>query len=91
MLQKEVELELAYGLILGKTAIHPGQVSIIESAFAVKEEELKMAFRMLSDDAPALFKMNDTMCELATHRKWASMVVQRSKIYGVVGEVLKGR
>lgn len=66
VLQKEVELDLAYGLF-GKTAIHPGQVPIIESAYAVKEEELKMAFRMLSDDAPVLFKMNDTMCELATH------------------------
>ena len=85
VLRKEVELDLAYGLF-GKTAIHPRQVSLIESAYAVKAEELRMAFRMLSDDAPALFKMNDTMCEVATHRKWASMVIQRSEIYGVVGE-----
>ncbi len=87
VLRSEVELDLAYGLF-GKTAIHPEQVPVIESAYAVKEEELKMAFKVLSDDAPALFRMNDTMCELATHRRWAGMVVQRSKIYGIVGKVV---
>lgn len=86
VLRAEVELDLAYGLF-GKTAIHPEQVAVIESAYAVKEEELKMAFKVLSDDAPALFRMNDTMCELATHRRWAGMVVERYKLYGIVGKV----
>ena len=85
VLQKEVELDLAYGLF-GKTAIHPQQVPIIESAYAVREDDLKMALGILIDDAPAVFRMNDTMCELATHRNWATIILQRSKIYGILGK-----
>lgn len=85
VLQKEVELDLAYGLF-GKTAIHPQQVPIIESVYMVKEDDLKMALGILLEDAPAVFQMNDTMCELATHRSWATAILQRSKIYGILGK-----
>jgi len=44
-LQKEMKLDLAYGL-LGKTAIHPTQVPTIESAYAVDVEDYEMAISL---------------------------------------------
>ncbi len=81
-LQKEMKLDLAYGLI-GKTAIHPTQVPIIESAYAVDAEDYQMAISLSDREAPAVFRMHNAMCEVATHQQWAESIINRQMCYGV--------
>lgn len=87
-LKDEVAQDLQYGLF-GKTAIHPNQIDLIESAYKVRMEELEMAEAIVEPNAPAVFKMNDTMCEPATHRQWAMSILRRADIYGVIGEQVR--
>lgn len=84
VLLEEVERDLAHGLF-GKTAVHPEQVSLIESAYAVSPEELEMAEHVLAEGAPAVFRMHDTMCEEATHARWAALIRARAELYGLTG------
>ena len=81
-LQKEMQLDLAYGL-LGKTAIHPTQVSIIEAAYTVDLEDYEMAQSLSDIEAPAVFRMHDAMCEVATHQNWATDIINRQRCYGI--------
>ena len=81
-LHKEMKLDLAYGLI-GKTAIHPTQVPAIESAYAVDVEDYEMALSLCDREAPAVFKMHNAMCEVATHQQWAESIIHRKMCYGV--------
>lgn len=82
-LQKELRLDLAYGLS-GKTAIHPEQVSIIEAAYRVEPDEFDMALKISEQEAPAVFKMHNAMCEVATHKKWAIEIINRHAVYGSI-------
>ena len=86
-LQKEMKLDLAYGL-LGKTAIHPTQVPTIEAAYAVDLEDYEMALSLSDTEAPAVFRMHDAMCEVATHQNWAADVINRRQCYGVKDALL---
>jgi len=81
-LQKEIMLDLAHGLI-GKTAIHPTQVPLIESAYAVDNEDYEMAHALCEQAAPAVFRMHDAMCEVATHQQWAQNILNRQDCYGL--------
>ncbi len=81
-LQKEISLDLAHGLI-GKTAIHPTQVPLIESAYAVDNEDYEMAHALCEQAAPAVFRMHDAMCEVATHQQWAENILNRQQLYGL--------
>ena len=81
VLRRETELDLAHGLF-GKTAIHPAQVPIIEAAYAVDPADLESARRVLDPHAPAVFQYGGTMCEPATHRRWAELLWQRAEVYG---------
>jgi citrate lyase beta subunit len=81
-LQKEIKLDLAHGLI-GKTAIHPTQVSTIESAYIVNVEDYEMALSLTDRHAPAVFKMHNAMCEVSTHQQWAASIINRQRCYGV--------
>ena len=81
-LQKEIALDLAHGLI-GKTAIHPTQVPLIESAYAVEIEDYEMAHALCEQAAPAVFRMHDAMCEVATHQQWAENILNRQRCYGL--------
>ena len=82
-LQKEIMLDLAHGLI-GKTAIHPTQVPLIESAYAVDNEDYEMAHALCEQAAPAVFRMHDAMCEVATHQQWAQNILNRQHCYGLI-------
>lgn len=82
-LGREVRRDLAFGLC-GKTAIHPGQVPVIQSALMVDPRELESARLILAEDAPAVFKNNGAMCEPATHRRWARNLVARAERWGTV-------
>lgn len=80
-LQKEIQLDLAHGLI-GKTAIHPSQVPVIEAMYSVDREDYDMALSVTKSSSPAVFKMYNAMCEVSTHKKWAEGIVERRLFYG---------
>ncbi len=81
-LSKEIQLDLAHGLT-GKTAIHPSQISAIEAAYEVDKEDYEMALSLCERDAPAVFKMHNAMCEVATHQQWSKTIINRQACYGV--------
>jgi len=85
LLARETRRDLAHGLF-GKSAIHPSQVPVIEAEYRVAGRDLHDAERLLADDAPAVFRLHGAMCERATHRVWAEVVVARARLYGVLGE-----
>jgi len=82
LLKKELALDVAHGLV-GKTAIHPKQVAIIHEALKVSQSDYHSAKAILGDSAPAVFKFQDTMCEPATHLKWAKNTLERAKWHGI--------
>jgi citrate lyase beta subunit len=81
LLIKETEQDIRCGLV-GKTAIHPEQLALIERCFQIKNEDLITAQAILHEQAAAVFKMNDSMCEIATHKTWAMNIIKRHQIYG---------
>ncbi len=81
LLREEIKCDMAHGLF-GKTAIHPDQVSLIESFYQVCSTEVEMAESLLDIQAPSVFKMHDAMCEVATHAAWAKTIKTRAQIYG---------
>lgn len=85
VLAAEVALDLQHGL-LGKTAIHPAQVEAIEKHYRVFPGDLGMAEDILAEDAPAVFLKGDRMCEPVTHRRWAEIVVERARVFGLAKE-----
>ncbi|WP_095163199.1 HpcH/HpaI aldolase/citrate lyase family protein [Pseudomonas sp. Irchel 3F5] len=82
LLREELELDIAHGLV-GKTAIHPCQISIIQETLRVSLDDLNSAKLIVNDVAPAVFRHNDAMCEPATHFKWALNILERAKWHGV--------
>lgn len=85
LLASELEEDLAHGMV-GKTAIHPSQVALIDQHYRVPHTDIEVALRVMDAAAPAVFKMHDSMCEVATHSAWAKGVVERAKIFGVQQE-----
>lgn len=83
-LKREVEEDLAHGLV-GKTAIHPDQVPLIHDCYRVHAADLEIADLILREDAPAVFRMHDAMCEPATHRNWAKRLQLAASCYGMRG------
>lgn len=83
LLSAEVKQDLAYGMV-GKTAIHPQQVSVIEQHYRVQVMDVDAARKILSSDSPAVFKMDNSMCEVATHRKWAQTIMEQAGHFGTV-------
>ncbi|WP_006787493.1 HpcH/HpaI aldolase/citrate lyase family protein [Thiorhodospira sibirica] len=81
-LQREVEDDLAHGLV-GKTAIHPDQVPWIHACYRVHAADMEMAEHILRDDAPAVFRMHDAMCEASTHRNWAQNIHKTASCFGL--------
>ncbi len=73
---------------IGKTVIHPKQISLVNQAYAVSPEDLKDAEAVLNWDAdnpsfvsgsPDKRRMN----EYKTHVNWAEKIIYLSEIYGV--------
>ncbi len=81
LLDQEVAEDIAYGMV-GKTAIHPSQIAPIEQHYRVKARDLEAARAILDVDSPAVFKMHNSMCEVATHRAWAQRMVEQSNVFG---------
>ena len=81
LLLQEVEEDLAHGMV-GKTAIHPSQVELIEQHYRVKHNDLEVALKVIDKTSPSVFRMHDSMCEVATHNAWASNLIERARIFG---------
>lgn len=81
LLQEELHRDIELGLV-AKTAIHPTQIAIIHNALAVERQDYDDALRIVNSEQ-AVFKSNGTMCEPATHRKWAQNILMRAKYFGV--------
>lgn len=84
VLRAEVQQDIEHGL-LTKTAIHPDQISVIHSVYRPDVLEMNEARAILSQEAPAVFGRNGSMCEPATHAPWAGMIVKRAQAHGVSG------
>jgi citrate lyase beta subunit len=87
LLDQEVAEDIAYGMV-GKTAIHPSQILPIEEHYKVKPQDLAVAHAILDENSPAVFKMYESMCEVATHRAWAERMVAQSHVFGAHGAAL---
>jgi citrate lyase beta subunit len=82
LLAQEVEEDLAHGMV-GKTAIHPSQVALIEQHYRVQHRDVDVAMRIIDESSPAVFRMHDSMCEVATHRAWAHGVLEQARVFGI--------
>ncbi len=80
-LQREVDLDIAHGL-LTKTAIHPTQIPVIERAYRVCQRDRELARQITKKNAPAVFKLNSQMVEPATHFAWAEQLLLQAEFYG---------
>lgn len=79
-LQREIALDLAYGFY-AKTAIHPRQVTIIESAFQqYSNQHLNQVEQLLNSESEAVFQLDGQMLETCCHRRWAERT-QRFNAY----------
>lgn len=81
-LDREIRADLAYGLI-GKTAIHPTQIPMIQRHYRVAKMEYEQALDILNTDSPAVFKRHQAMCEISTHTNWARQIVARYDYFGL--------
>ncbi|MFZ4856766.1 MAG: HpcH/HpaI aldolase/citrate lyase family protein [Desulfuromonadaceae bacterium] len=82
-LSREVTEDLQHGL-LGKTAIHPDHVMIIEKHYQVCRQDMEMAEAIIDRNAPAVFGMHGQMCEPSTHINWARLIIERGRVFGVI-------
>ena len=80
-LARECTRDVSFGFV-GKTAIHPDQIDVIQQCFEVPESLLIDAQEVLQSTAPAVFKRDGAMLEPATHRAWAQRTLARAAIYG---------
>ncbi len=81
-LDAEVAQDLAHGMI-GKTAIHPDQVAQIERHYQVAQSDIELALRIIDPDSPAVFRMQESMCEVATHTSWARQIIEQARLFGI--------
>lgn len=88
-LKNELKMDYLNGII-GKTAIHPTQLPIIQESLIVPYENYKDALNILGmkKDIIGVQKGygNDKMNEVKTHSNWAKKIICLSNIYGVEKE-----
>ena len=81
-LAAEVVQDLAHGMI-AKTAIHPDQIAQIECHYMVAQADIELALRIIDPDSPAVFRMQESMCEVATHSTWAQQIIEQARLFGI--------
>ena len=88
-LRKEIEMDYMNGII-GKTAIHPIQLSIIQESLIVPYENYKDAINIMGMEKDIIGVQkgygNGKMNEVKTHTNWAKKIICLSSIYGVEKE-----
>ena len=85
LFMQELTRDVGLGLV-GKTVIHPSQIALVQQAYCVPTSVLDEAEAILHAEAKAVFKYNDTMLEPATHRAWATEVVNRAQVFGTIDD-----
>lgn len=84
-LKQELNYESINGII-GKTCIHPNQLSYILSSLQPSTEDYNDALQILSVDRTKLGVVSSTnrsrMNEIAPHYNWAQRIVNLARIYG---------
>ena len=87
--EKEMLLDRLNGLI-GKTVIHPKQITLVQLFSVVSYEDYLDAKAILSNTDNkfgALGSLNsDRMNEVKPHLKWAKKIITLASIYGVYNE-----
>ena len=48
-----------------------------------RAKDYETAAALVAPDAAAVFRMHDSFCEPATHRRWAVAVLERARVFGV--------
>ena len=85
-LVREINQDILNGLI-GKTAIHPTQLSVIDSVLAVSSDDYNDAVNILNwnDDLLAVSKSHsgNRMNEKKVHGNWAKKILIRASVYGI--------
>nr|MBC9704255.1 HpcH/HpaI aldolase/citrate lyase family protein [Enterococcus sp.] len=85
---REVELDRANGLV-GKTAIHPLHVALINSMYVVTHEEYSDACDILGTGEPGgavASSYRNKMNEQKPHMAWAKKTLLRAQAFGVAAE-----
>lgn len=82
---KETKLDLLNGFV-GKTVIHPSQISIVNAFQAVSFEEYGDAKMIAEETARGVAKSaaSNKMNETSPHKKWAEKILTRAAVYGVL-------
>lgn len=83
VLVEELALDRAHGLV-GKTAIHPSQVPLINAWHAVTHEDYLDARAVLATQGASASGFANRMNESQPHRAWAEQTLLRSKAFGVL-------
>jgi citrate lyase beta subunit len=85
---REVQLDQANGLI-GKTAIHPGHVAVVNALSVVSAEEYRDAQDVLAAGRASGVMPSghrNKMNEIRPHLSWARRTTLRSQVFGVAAE-----
>lgn len=77
LLRSEAQLDSWMGLI-GKTAIHPRQIAVIEQAFTVSRDDVTVAREILRPSDRSVTAFNQMMLERIVHTEWAQQTLQRA-------------
>lgn len=85
LFMQELDRDVSLGLV-GKTVIHPSQIALVQQAYCVPMSILDEAQAILHSEAKAVFKYNNTMLEPATHRAWATEIVNRAEVFGTIND-----
>lgn len=84
-MRRELELDLLNGFI-GKTAIHPSQLNVIQESLVIPKDEYEDALALLQWDGGASAVAKSTtnrMNEFKVHERWARKILALANIYGV--------
>ena len=85
-LEAELEQDKLCGFV-GKTVIHPHQISVVNNAYQVSENDLKDAQSILNWDPDHRSLVSgsiqkERMNEYKTHYNWAQKIVMLSEVFG---------
>ena len=86
-MEREIRLDRLNGFV-GKTVIHPNQISVANKSFKIAESDYRDAKSILSmsDNTELLVEKSDAgerMNEYKTHVLWAEKTIILADIYGV--------
>lgn len=47
------------------------------------QSDIELALRIIDPDSPAVFRMQESMCEVATHSSWALRIIEQARLFGI--------